>query len=727
METGDQLAAGYQLQRAGKLREAERRYREVLASAPDNADAWCFLGMVLHDGDRFTESERAYLRSLKLDAGKAVTWNNLANTLTRQERLAEASRCLQRALALDPDYASAHHNLAVLFHRLGRLGDAIAACRRALALAPENAQAHKDLGVMLLLQGEWPEGWREYAFRFQTGDLPAGREDLPVWDGADVAGRRILLEAEQGLGDTIQFVRYAANLKNRGDCHLVLEAPKRMHALLRTFRAIDEVVARDDAVEADCRVPLLDLPGILGETPDSVTPADGYLAPHPSRVDIWSRRLSGPEVRVGLAWEGASHYAANALRNLPLRALSAFWALEGVSWFSLHRESAGTAAQSGNRLAIRPLGEDLDADGAFLDTAAAMQHLDLVITVDTSIAHLAGALGVPVWLALSHVPDWRWGMSGEASPWYKSMRLFRQPRRGDWRSVTEAMAEALLAAFPQRVTRREVGEFEIATIGPNGLRDTRFGLMMYNRNDLYIGRSIAAYGEFSRGEVELFRALLGPGSLMVDAGANIGTHTLALADIAGRHGLVHAFEPQEFVFQMLCANVRMNGYDNVRCHQQVLGEQRVTMRVPRLDDEAAQNFGGLSLDGAQSGDPIDCITIDSLGLSRCDLIKADVEGMELSLLRGAKETIGRCRPIVYVENDREDKSPALIRHLQSLDYRLFWHIVRLHDPANFYRNPENHFEGVVSVNMLCLPRDMRLNIEGLEEVVDENSWWRRSP
>ena len=241
-------------------------------------------------------------------------------------------------------------------------------------------------------------------------------------------------------------------------------------------------------------------------------------------------------------------------------------------------------------------------------------------------------------------------------------------------------------------------------------------MLIYNRHDRYIGRSLERYGEYSEGECELFRSLLRPGQVVVEAGANIGAHTLVLSELIEEKGVVYAFEPQQALHQLLCANMALNGRTNVRCRCEAVADAAGSIRVPRLDYHAENNFGGLALGPDSEGDPVPAITINSLRLRQCHLIKADVEGMEWNVLRGAEDTIRRLQPFLYVENDRQDRSRELIEYVLGLGYRLYWHITPLFNPANYYDNPDNEFGSIVSVNMLGIHRSVRITVEGLPPV-----------
>jgi len=252
--------------------------------------------------------------------------------------------------------------------------------------------------------------------------------------------------------------------------------------------------------------------------------------------------------------------------------------------------------------------------------------------------------------------------------------------------------------------------------------------MLANRYDQYVGRSIFNYGEYSEGESTLFRQLVGAGDGVVEAGANIGAHTLLLAQLVGEGGLVFAYEPQRIVFQTLCANLALGQCRNVIARQQGLGREAGEMIVAAADPRLPCNFGGLSLIKAGPGEKIAIQTIDSLELERCALIKADVEGMEAEVLLGATQTVQRCRPVLYLENDRVDRAVELIGLVLGMQYRLWWHITPLFNPDNFAQNPVNIFGNILSINMLCLPAESPRVVEGLYEIKNGTTIdWPPSP
>jgi FkbM family methyltransferase len=250
----------------------------------------------------------------------------------------------------------------------------------------------------------------------------------------------------------------------------------------------------------------------------------------------------------------------------------------------------------------------------------------------------------------------------------------------------------------------------------NRQKACRYGQMLYNVHDMYIGRSLDLYGEYSEGEVELFRQILRPGDFAVEVGANYGAHTVFLAQQVGPTGVVAAFEPQRIVFQTLCANIALNNLPNIIALHEAVGAESGSIKVPVLDYSKTNNFGGLSLGKFEVGEDVPVVTLDSKPLKRCNFLKIDVEGMEEQVLRGAARAIERFKPVMYVENDKPDKSDDLVRYIDSLDYNMYWHKPYYFSPNNFFGNPDNVFPNVISINMLCVHKSIPQTLQGFLQV-----------
>ena len=448
--TDETLAHGWQLHQQGQLLEAEQAYRQVLAVLPESAFAWCYLGMALHDQERFADAVFAYQQALTLHPQLAVAYQNLGKTLGRLRRLPEAIACFDQAIRLAPDYLNAYKNKARAHFFQGELPAAEAAHRQALALAPDDAETHMNLGMLRLSLGDAASGWSEYQWRWKTKDGALPVLPQPLWDGSSLAGQSILLTPEQGLGDSIQFIRYAAVLKQHYDCRVLFHCPPALASLLAQCRGVDQlVVTTSPPPRTDWFAPLLHVPACLGHSPAAFPSLGPYLAADESLVRTWRERLAAYRGRkIGIAWRGSPKHPADRMRSISLAEFAPLAQVPGVQLFSLQK-GAGTdelPAQAA-RLNAVDLGSQLDeTTGAFVETAAVLQNLDLLVACDTAIVHVAGALGVPVWLALNNSPDWRWLTSRDDAPAYPTMRLFRQRSFGDWPGVFARLANALDSA-----------------------------------------------------------------------------------------------------------------------------------------------------------------------------------------------------------------------------------------------------------------------------------------
>ncbi len=388
-------------------------------------------------------------------------------------------------------------------------------------------------------------------------------------------------------------------------------------------------------------------------------------------------------------------------------------------------------AKSASDFGDRPAIEYRDRPVSFVelknmaDTAAAIANLDLVITVDTSIAHLAGAMGKPTWL-MNYLPgDWRFN---EGQTWYPSIRIFRQPKMDEWGPVIAEVAKNLemlsrVHSYSPAKLLAGMRAESTPSLDPIITRPCRYGDMTFYRTDKWLGRSLALYSEWSEGEVDLFRAILKPGDVVAEAGANIGAHTIPLAKIVGETGCVYAFEPQPEIYNdFLVVNTTrhyfVSGRSGVKTCQAALGDSKGSVV---LEDMRLDNPGGCAVrrESTAFGRTAHQTKLDLLNLERLDFYKLDCEGSELSALKGSRETIERCRPILYCENDRIEKSEELLLWIHNAGYRIYHHAVPLFNPSNHAGYPVNVFGGIVSMMVLCVPKerfDLRHITEKLERV-----------
>ena len=427
--------------------------REAIKLAPHVPQCFLMLGLVHERLNRVEDAMKAYGEAICLDPdsvealdhykrcieqipGRAEAYNHLGIALADANRPHPAETCFHRAIELAPDYAVAFNNRGLLYKSMGRYAEAIASYSRAIELNPTYANAHWNLALTLLLTGRFLEGWEGFKWRRRANlqaILASQRQAPPTWDGAPFRHRRLLIRYEQGLGDNVQFVRYLPMVKRLGGS-VIVETLGPLMELLRQIREIDELVEASadgrPSVEFDLFAFAMDLPGIF-KTTLSTIPADiPYLYADIPATLRWQTRLTQAGLKVGIVWAGSAQHSNDRERSCPLAHFSALARVPGVTLFSLQK--GGAAALREASLPIQDLSANFHD---FAETAAAMACLDLVISVDTACLHLAGALGRPVWALLPAVPDWRWLTDRTDTPWYPTMRLFRQPKPGDWDAV----------------------------------------------------------------------------------------------------------------------------------------------------------------------------------------------------------------------------------------------------------------------------------------------------
>ena len=428
--------------RAGRNAEAERLCRQVLQLAPDQPDALHLLGLTLVQAGNARLAIPLVERALAARPDAAQFQRTLGMALYQCGEFAAAIARLESALGAMPGDFSTHLHLGFALHSSGRIEEAGETLERALALNRDLPEAHFYVAISLLCRGEFERGWREYEARPSRVDYE--RQGLfkrfREWRGENPAGATVLLYSEQGYGDTIQFARYVPLLAARGARPVLRALPELVH-LMSTLPGVAQVsIAGEPPPAADYVCLLGSLPGLFGTRLDTIPATVPYLQAPQGYLEFWRERLGARSgFRVGLVWAGNPSHSNDANRSLPLAALEPLAEVPGVTLYSLQK-GAATSQAGDSGLALTPLGDELFD---FADTAGALAQMDLVVTVDTSVAHLAGATGVPVWLLLPTGPDWRWLAGREDSPWYPTMRIFRQHAPGDWTAVVARVAAAL--------------------------------------------------------------------------------------------------------------------------------------------------------------------------------------------------------------------------------------------------------------------------------------------
>ncbi len=449
-------AEGLAAQRRGELGLAVERYRDYLALRPDEAGIWSNLGVAYRRAGRFALAVGCYRRALDLQPGDGSFLGNLGNALKDLGRLDEAVATHRRAVAARPQDAGSWHNLGIALREAGRFAESLQALERALQLDPKARRIDWDRAISLLQLGRFEEGWKAYEARWLLGELPDRRPELPRWRGEDPLGTRLLVLPEQGFGDTLLALRFLPRLRELG-AEVWLECKAELWRLLQGAPFVDRLVRVDEpALEPRWRVSMMSLPGLL-EVDDGarLPPPPPLTVPRAAEAKV--ERLLKPfagRVTVGIVWSGSVTFKNNRNRAVPLERFYELAEVPGVQLVSLQK---GEPEQQLKRQRAEPLVFDLAPHLAdFADTAAACRQLDLVIMTDSAVAHLAGSLGTPVWNLLNFVPYWPYRGQAATTPWYPSMRLFRQPAPGAWDEVFR-QAKAALAEFAEHKRLEKAG------------------------------------------------------------------------------------------------------------------------------------------------------------------------------------------------------------------------------------------------------------------------------
>ncbi|HVT87535.1 MAG TPA: tetratricopeptide repeat protein [Tepidisphaeraceae bacterium] len=461
----------------GKLEQALQHIQRAIQIQPAAPHYYGNLGLVLEATDRIDDAIAAQRRALSLHAEYPEALNNLGNLLLGKRDFAAAIEMLQKALALRPHYPEGLNNLGNAFREMGRIDSAldcfhraislrpqfapahlslgaslidkgeirqaISHLRQAIAIEPDSAEAHHNLGAALLLMGDFENGWIEYEWRLRMKKVLKSNQQFsrPIWNGEPLNGRKLLIRAEQGFGDTIQFCRFIPMIAKQAG-KLAGICPPELIKLLRCFEDVEWRTTGDSLPDFDVHCSLMSLPRILKTTEATIPSHVPYLKVDPILSSRWRKRLNAlPGMKVGLAWAGRSEHARDRERSISPTAFKPLMSLPNIQGFSLQKVDGISAISSlASDLNLIDWTNELND---FADSAALIDNLDLVITVDTAIAHLAGALGKKCWTLLPFAPDWRWMLARDDSPWYPTMRLFRQPAIGDWNSVISQITREL--------------------------------------------------------------------------------------------------------------------------------------------------------------------------------------------------------------------------------------------------------------------------------------------
>jgi FkbM family methyltransferase len=717
---------GAVLQASKRLDEAAASYERALDVVPDHVHCLINLGVCRMDQEDFASAEAWFRRAIKMYPSNTRAWSNLGVALFRQNR-PDAFATYEHAMALEADGgddAETFFNYANGLQNVDRTEEAIAVYEQNVRLRP-STMAMAQYGMTLLADGRLTEGWNYYEFRWFQEPMLSLRANFnkPLWSGQNLHGKTILLRAEQGLGDVFQFIRFAKNVKALG-ATVLLQNRVGLGELQADFFGVDAIpVPNEPFPEFEYYVNLMSLPRVLGVELDSIPDDVPYLFPDRDQVAHWNGRLKTEGAfNVGLVWAGSPEHLKDQYRSVPLKALLPLLDIPGARFWSLQKGPAvAQLEQCGGPIAIANLDSEL---GDFRDTAAAVGTMDLVISVDTAVAHLAGALGTPLWVLLPSHAEWRWLQRREDCPWYPTARLFRQQKAGDWTVVVERVKQALHARVDAHrrgeVSNGPLGdernggqqpingprEFSPMSVAPGmtAVAEVRAGILQYLPNHDASNDSTGWYGEWLQPELDFLARLMRLGQTVVEVGAGIGAHTVPMAKGLGPDGHVIAYEADQLLRRLLRQNLQANRLPNVTVMSRSLkGQLRCEWETAALPSSQSEPM--LTV---QDGSHIE--TVDALQLDRLDWLKINGGGIAREIVGGAAETLWRLRPCLFMVADDERSLLDLSSFTGAFSYRRWRMETPLFNPNNFNCVARNIFDGRVSIAILAIPEEMDVDI-----------------
>jgi tetratricopeptide (TPR) repeat protein len=704
----------------GRFGDAEAAMKRVLELCPGDFECLWVLGNCKMGQGDLVAAEDYFRLAIAADPERAIGWKDLGAALNAQDGRREAIEASATSVQLDSKHGELSDNfinLAIELADNDRLTEALALHEEMLPGLPYT-YGYLAYAQALLTAGRLAEGWHHYEFRFLSKAHFPVRQTFgrPAWSGQNLQGKSILLLAEQGAGDAIQFIRYARRLKTLG-ATVLLRVTDGFEEFARGFPGVDEVLDRDmTGAEFDYYLYIGSLPYAFGTDLASIPVENAYLRADPVREARWASRV-GPNgnLKIGLVWAGNPSHPRDRHRSMPLATLAPLGKLGGAQFFALQkgpREDEAKTSPPG--LSLVNLGPEL-VD--FRDTAAVISQLDLVLCVDTAVAHLAGALGKPVWLMLPKAADWRWLKEREDSPWYPTMRLFRQRDHGDWGDVIERVAVALRDRLTGEVAVPAPAlpgaapvpgaDATAPSIGSAGHRpgfsavaETRYGIMQYLPDEPLVGDSLRWYGELLQPQLDLLAPMVRPGATVMEVGSGVGAHALTLAAAIGEAGHLMLYESQPVPRQLLRQNLAANRVGNVTLMRRMLAGTSLT--------ESVGNAGNLVGRPATTVSPTE--TVDDLHLDRLDLIKVNAGMIAMDVLAGAAATLWRLRPSLFIAVPDDGKLTEVAMRLQEFGHRCWRMETAWFNPQNFNRRDDDIFAGRKFLALLAVPEESEVDV-----------------
>jgi tetratricopeptide (TPR) repeat protein len=678
------------LQRMHRWEDSLPIAETIVARQPDIAYGWLLCGNAYLNLRRVQDAERSFRQAAMIAPTDSMPWTKLGVALASQSRHDDAIAAFARAVDTESGVLfedEAFVNLAIELHANGDVALANELYRRNLG-ATQSIAGFFNFSMSRLADGKLREGWHYNEFRWLLDPLRSLRPTYrrPVWNGQPIDGKTVLIRCEQGFGDNIQFLRYATLVKACG-ATVVLRPRSGMEGLADRFPGVDRVLQPDADAHFDYYVHVMSLPRIFGTDAHSIPPQSPCLAADPDRVAKWRHAISrGARLKVGVVWAGTPAHAHDSARSIAFDEFRPLFDAPDVHFYSLQMGDAARPLARHRPANVTSVGEQIQDFG---DTAAVIELLDLVVSVDTATAHLAGAMGKPVWMLNATPGDWRWRGTGESTPWYPSMRIFRQQSPGEWTSVIELVRRELATTITSAIdTPRaaqspasppvaldpaaQVEGFDIV----GGVAECRFGIVQYLPEDVLTSTAIRWYGEHLSAYLELLGPLIPRGGTVLEFASGVGLHALALSAKLGSDGHLIVCERDGILCTILRHNLSANRVRNV-----------TVLAQPPVSDQAWPN-------------------VDDLRLAHLALIKLGQSADAVDIINSASDTLWRLRPAIFV--DALDAN-AVIRAsdaLRDYGYRC-WHMeTPLFDAGNFNNRRENVFGDATAHAMLAVPEEV---------------------
>jgi len=704
----------------GKTSEAESCYKMALSYNPDYVDALSNLAGVYRESERHSEAVELLKKAYSIDPLHVETLNNLGATYRELGDLELARDYYLKALEVNPEYFESLSNLAEVYHGLGEHESAIRLADQILTRFPEQHAIRWNRAFSYFCLGNLSKGWEEYEHRRSIKTNSVRKFPYPEWDGSSLKGHTLLIHGEQGLGDEILFASCYPEMMQQAD-KVIIDCDRRLVPLFeRSFPGALVYGGRphcnSEAINAlgkvDCQIVAGSLPYFTRPDIDSFPDRKAYLMADPVRTDSFQERLKemGEGLKVGIAWRSRLHTTIRSHSYTDLLEWGPILSVPGIQLLSLQYDECNDELQAVHDqygVTIHNW-DDIDQYNDLDGVAALVSALDLVICVNISVSSFAGALGTPIW-KLSIPIDWTtFGLN--YNPWYHSMRYFTQSHLGEWSDVISNIAAelGLMVSYMSNNAQHEIIEdknpgsedekimeqkinHHNETV-PLTLKQCREGLILFDSHNDWAGEALEYYGEYAHSEMSILEQLLHEGNVVLETDAGFGINTVKFSRLVGTSGQVMSLEPMRLLFQRLCANLALNGIENVHAYQMGVGEGQ------------AGNMDGKEqvLDVAEQ-EIVATIPIDNLEIVACDLLCINSAASAVEIMISAENTIDRFKPLIYIRNISEDDQQQVQCYNEMHGYSSLIYEINLYSPDNFLKNENNIFGAQVIRCLLCIP------------------------